>query len=113
MLSRRRFLQAGGVPLVSGGLLHLLAARAHGSRSDASDPSAIRLRARACILLFQVGGPYQGDTFDPKPDAPEEVRGIFRTISTSVPGLRMTDALPRTARHADKLAVLRGVHHTI
>ncbi len=112
MLSRRGFLQIGGVPLISSGLLQLLAARSQASLAERT-PSAIRPRARACILLFQVGGPYQGDTFDPKPDAPEEVRGIFRTIATGVPGLRMTDALPRTARHADKLAILRGVHHTI
>ncbi|MFO0970537.1 MAG: DUF1501 domain-containing protein [Gemmataceae bacterium] len=93
--------------LFSGGLLNVLAARA------AAPPAKVAPRAKACIILFQVGGPYQGDTFDPKPDAPEEVRGIFRTIATRVPGIRMTDALPRIAQHADKLAILRGVHHTI
>lgn len=106
-LHRRGLFQFGGVSLLSGGLLHTLAAQM------ASRPVSQRPRARACILLFQVGGPYQAETFDPKPDAPEEIRGIFRTIETPVPGIRMTDALPQTSLHAGKFAILRGVNHTI
>lgn len=102
---RRRLLQCGGVQLLSGGLLQVLAARSQGQ--------AARRRARACIVLFQVGGPYQADTFDPKPDAPEEVRGPFRPVATAVPGMHLTDGMPHTSRHADKLVILRGVHHTI
>ncbi len=105
-LHRRGFFQFGGVSLFSAGLLNVLAARAAGQAAE-------RPRAKACILLFQVGGPYQAETFDPKPDASAEIRGIFRTISTRVPGLRLTDALPRVAAHADKIAILRGVNHTI
>lgn len=105
MLHRRGLFQFGGVSLLSAGLLHMLAAR--------SSAQAVPRRAKACILLFQVGGPYQADTFDPKPDAPEEIRGLFQTIATRVPGIRMTDALPRVAAQADKFAILRGVHHTI
>ncbi len=103
---RRRLLQCGGVSLLSGGLLHLLAAR---NSAGAAPPR----RARACILLFQVGGPYQADTFDPKSDAPEEVRGPFRPVATPVPGMHFTDGVPRLAPHAGKLAILRSVHHTI
>src|ERR1051325_144683 len=106
-LNRRGLFQFGGVSLLSGGLLHALAAQ------SAQRSTTIRPRAKACILLFQVGGPYQAETFDPKPDAPAEMRGIFSTIATSVTGIRMTDALPRVAMHADKIAILRGVHHTI
>ena len=106
-LHRRALFQFGGVSLLSGGLLHTLAAQ------SARRPGAPRPRAKACICLFQVGGPYQAETFDPKPDAPEEMRGIFSTIATRVPGIRMTDALPRVAQHTDKLAILRTVHHTI
>ena len=105
-LSRRRLLECGGVSLLSGGLLQLLAARSQGG-------GTIARRAKACIILFQVGGPYQADTFDPKPDAPEEVAGPFRPIATSVPGMRMTEGIARIARHADKLAILRSVHHSI
>lgn len=106
MLHRRKFFQFGGVSLLSGGLLQMLAAQ------ESSRPANPR-RAKACILLFQVGGPYQAETFDPKPDANPEIRGIFQTIATRVTGLRMTDALPRVAEHADKIAILRGVNHTI
>src|SRR5262249_7536478 len=88
--SRRHFPQYGGVSVLSGGLLHLLAARGQAQTAPAR-------RARACILLFQVGGPYQADAFDPKPDAPEEMRGLFRPVATLVPGLRVTDAVPRLA----------------
>jgi hypothetical protein len=105
-INRRRFLQCGGVQLVSPGLLSVLAAQAAAKETR-------RPRARACILLFQLGGPYQGDTFDPKPDAPAEVHGPFRPIATRVPGLRVTEALPRVAQQADKIAVVRSVHHLI
>jgi hypothetical protein len=107
MLHRRRFLQFGGVSLLSPGLLNVLAAQ--------SGPRAAERRplAKACIVLFQVGGPYQAETFDPKPDAMAEVRGLFRPIATNVTGIRVTEALPLVAKHADKLAILRGVHHTI
>src|SRR5215475_5506611 len=104
MLHRRALFQFGGVSLLSGGLLHMLAAQ---------DRPRPRQRAKACILLFQVGGPYQAETFDPKPDAQPEIRGIFRTIATRVTGLHVTEALPRVAEHADKIAILRGVNHTI
>src|SRR5262245_7256649 len=88
-LSRRRFLQIGPVGLLTAGLAHTLAQRA------AATPAARRATARACIILFQVGGPYQCDTFDPKPLASAEVRGPYRPARTSVPGLHITEALPR------------------
>jgi uncharacterized protein (DUF1501 family) len=104
--SRRQLLQCGGVSLLSGGLLNVLAARGQ------SQPASPR-RARACILLFQVGGPYQADTFDPKPDAPEEVRGPFRPVATTVPGIRFTEGVTQLARQADKMAIVRSVHHNM
>src|SRR5690349_1053184 len=97
-LRRRDLLEVGGVGLMSGGLLSILSARARAG-------AATRGKARACIVLFQVGGPYQCDTFDPKPEAPEEVRGPFKVIATAAPGLSVTEALPRVAAHAEKLAV--------
>src|SRR5258708_2841967 len=111
MLHRRGCFQFRGVSLLSRGLLRVLAARAQAQ--PAPPPSRIQPRANACILLFQVGGPYQAETFDPNPDAIAEVRGIFPTIATPVTGMRMTYALPRVAANADKFAILRGVHHTI
>lgn len=66
---------------------------------------------RAVILLLLVGGPSQLDSFDPKPDAPAEVRGPFRSIATRTPGLRLCEHLPRLADRLDRVALIRGVHH--
>src|SRR5258707_449745 len=65
-----------------------------------------------CIMLFLVGGPSQIDTWDPKPEAPPEVRGPFRPIATNVPGMRISEIFPRMARHADKYSIIRSVYHT-
>lgn len=97
-LSRRRLLTAGaaalfGVPL---------AARAAASS---------RPRAKAVILLDLYGGPSHIDTFDPKPDAPPEVRGPFGTIPTSLPGVRVCEHLPKLASRLDKLCLIRTVSH--
>src|SRR5262245_34582845 len=66
-------------------------------------------RRKSCILLWMDGGPSQHETFDPKPDAPAEVRGEFRPIDTSVPGLRICKRLPRVARIMHHGAVLRSM----
>jgi hypothetical protein len=110
VLSRRTFLQVGPVGLFTAGLLHTLAQRA---RAGQADGAGRRGSARACIILFQVGGPYQCDTFDPKPLAPEEVRGPFRLAATTVPGLELTEALPRVTGQAHHLAIVRSVYHGI
>src|SRR5262245_27435869 len=100
--SRREVLQLGGLGLMSTGLLRVLAAEKRRTT-----------RARACILLFQVGGPYQCETFDPKPGAPEEVRGLYRPLRTRVPGMQLTEGIPLIAEQAESLALVRSVHHTI
>jgi hypothetical protein len=66
---------------------------------------------RSCILIFYYGGPSHLDTLDPKPDAPAEVRGDYRTIATAVPGVRFCEHMPRTARLMDRLALVRSLHH--
>src|SRR5262249_9026871 len=66
-------------------------------------------RAKSVIFLWLQGGPPQHETFDPKPDAPAEIRGAFRPIATNVPGIRFCELLPRTARIADKLAIVRSI----
>src|SRR5439155_10642168 len=67
-------------------------------------------RAKNVIFLWLQGGPPQHETFDPKPDAPAEIRGPFRPIATNVPGIRFSELLPRTSRYADKLAIVRSLH---
>ena len=68
-------------------------------------------RARSCILIFQWGGPSQLDTWDPKPDAPDDVRGEFATIATSVPGVRISEHFPLLAAQAHRLAIIRSMTH--
>src|SRR5439155_14294554 len=67
--------------------------------------------AKSCIILYLSGGPAQLDTFDPKPDAPEDIRGEFGTIATSVPGVRFSDLLPRTAKWMHRSGLVRTVRH--
>ncbi len=67
--------------------------------------------AKNCIFLFLCGGPSQLDMWDPKPNAPDQIRGPFRPISTNVPGMEFGDLLPRVSQQADKLAVIRSMNH--
>src|SRR5687768_15430280 len=100
-VSRRDFLVLGGL----GAGLSL----ASQLRSQAARPAAAR--ADACILLFPYGSPPQHETFDPKPDAPAEVRGEMGSIVTSLPGVRFCDGLPRTAAIAHEMTVVRSMTH--
>jgi hypothetical protein len=105
--SRRWFLQTGvaglgGLSLP--GLLRLRAEAASGGGQPARCPSP-----RSVILFWLSGGPSHIDTWDPKPDAPLEVRGPFATIPTRIPGVRFSEHLPRQASIADKLTVIRSV----
>ena len=66
-------------------------------------------KAKSCILIWLDGGASHLDTFDPKPGAPSEVRGPFDSINTRLPGIRISEHLPRTAKILDKLAMIRSV----
>lgn len=103
-LSRRELLRAGGLALFG---LNASAWPAPDLRAATREPGAAK--AKACIVLFLMGGPPQHSTWDPKPDAPEEVRGQFKPMATTVPGLHICELMPRTAKLADKITVLRAV----
>lgn len=102
--SRREVLRVGALTLSGLGLPGLFRARA---RAEAAPTR----RARACILIFQWGGPSQLDTWDPKPDAPEEIRGEFKPIPTRTPGLFISEHFPRLAQQTQRLAVIRSMSH--
>ncbi len=70
-------------------------------------------RATSAIFINLGGGPSHIDTFDLKPDAPADLRGEFKPIDTVVPGVRISEHLPRLAQCADKFAILRGVSHSL
>jgi Protein of unknown function (DUF1501) len=101
--SRRDWLQLGGLGALGLSLPQLLRA-ADSSRS--SPP------VRSCVLFLLHGGPSQLDTWDMKPAAPPEVRGEFRPIATSVPGVRICEHMPRLARVAHLVTVVRSMTHT-
>lgn len=99
-VSRRELLQLGGASAV--GLTLSGAARSHAAGAG---------RPVNCIFLFLWGGPSQFETFDPKPDAPSEVRGPFGSLPTRVDGLRFGEHLPRLAGMADRFTTIRCMHH--
>ncbi len=99
-LSRRSWLRIGGLALGGLALPDILRAE---SRSGVRNP------AKGIIMVLLPGGPTHLDTFDLKPDAPAEIRGEFRPIATNVPGIAICELMPRLARMADKLAIIRSL----
>jgi hypothetical protein len=104
-MSRRSFLTAGSAALASMTLPHLFKLEAAG----AVDGS--RAKIRNCITIFLVGSPGQLDTWDMKPEAPENVRGKFKPINTNVPGIQICEHFPLMARMMDRVALIRSLHH--
>jgi uncharacterized protein (DUF1501 family) len=100
--TRRDFLRIGGLAAL--GLSLPAALRARGANAT---PLAKRTPP-SCILIWLEGGPSHIDTFDPKPDAPAEVRGEFAALPTALPGVRFAEPLPNLAKVADKFSVIRG-----
>jgi hypothetical protein len=101
-LTRRRWLQLGGLGTLGLSLPRLLEA---GESNPAGTP-------RSCVLFLLHGGPSQLDIWDMKPAAPAEVRGVFRPVDTSVPGIQITETLPLLARQAHRFSIVRSMTHT-
>jgi uncharacterized protein (DUF1501 family) len=104
LLSRRDLLQIGGVSILGLGLPEFFAARA--SAAPARQP-----HERSCIFIVQYGGASHIDSLDPKPQAPEDMRGPYRAIATAVPGTRLAELLPRLGRIADRFTLIRSMTH--
>jgi Protein of unknown function (DUF1501) len=105
-LSRRGFLQVGALGL--GGLTLADALRARASASPGRDGTAPE---RSVILIWLDGGPPQHETYDPKPDAPDQIRGPLKPIATALPGVQVSELLPNHARLLDKVSLIRSLHH--
>lgn len=100
-LTRREWLRAGSLGMLGLSLPQLLSGRAGAAGAP--------VRAKSCILLYFSGGPSQFDTWDPKPLAPAEVKGPYQPIATNVPGIQVSELMPKTAKLLDKCCVLRAV----
>src|SRR5262249_51397734 len=101
--SRRAFLRIGGLSALGLTLPGFLRLQHLAAQSGSTPKPNV-----CCILLWMQGGPSHHDTFDPKPDAPVEIRGEFGTIPTTLPGVRVAEHLPLLARQTDKLSIIRG-----
>ncbi len=106
--SRREALRVGGLGFTGLALNGLFRSRATAAPVPARGTFG---RAKACIVVFNYGGPSHLDLWDMKPDAPVEVRGEFKPINTNVPGTQIGERLPRLAALADKYAIVRSVTH--
>ncbi len=110
-ISRRELIRIGGLGVCGlslSQLLKLQSVRAvEASRNAVIRPSTGK--AKSCIVLFLMGGPPQHSTWDPKPDAPSQVRGQIGSIATAIPTVRFSELMPKLALRADKLSVLRAV----
>src|SRR5438874_1504623 len=103
-MTRRDCLQLGLGTLLGGGLATALRA---GERPGSARPSS----AKGCILIWQDGGPTHYETFDPKPNAPSEIRGEFKPTPTGVPGVHFSEHMTKLAKIMDRLAVVRSIRH--
>ncbi|QDU37412.1 hypothetical protein Mal4_17240 [Maioricimonas rarisocia] len=99
-ISRRDLLRVGAIGGSALTLPRLLQAESQSGRSG-----------RSCILIILSGGPGQHETFDPKPEAPQEIRGLYAPIATRTPGVQLTEMLPGLAQRSDRYCLIRSMSH--
>jgi len=109
-LRRREWLRIGGLAGMNWALPGLIPQRSVVADSIASQAPGFG-RAKSVIVVFASGGQSQLDMWDPKPDAPQEVRGAFGTIGTAIPGVRFCEHMPQIAKIADRLSIVRSMSH--
>ena len=107
-VTRRDFIQVGLTGVLGFGLCDLMRLRAGASVPGGTNSAGKNVN---CILIWLDGGPSHYESFDPKPDAPSEIRGDFKTIPTKVPGVHFSECVPELAEVADKFTVVRSICH--
>src|SRR5258705_12427726 len=108
-VTRRDFIQVGLGGVLGLGLCDILRLRANaGERNGAAGSAG---KSVNCIPIWLGGGPSHYESFDPKPDAPSEIRGEFKSIPTKVPGMHFSECVPKLADVADKLTIVRSICH--
>lgn len=108
-IARRTAVQAGGIGLLGLGMNHLAGLQ---SMAAGANPGGAGVKPRACIYIFLSGGLGQHDSFDPKPDAPAEIRGEFQPISTATPGVQICEHLPGLAVRSHLWSLCRSLTHS-
>jgi hypothetical protein len=106
MLSRRQLLQAGGIGMLNLSLPGMVAARVGGGQKPSGGAAE-----KSCIFILLCGGPSHLDTWDLKPDAPKEIRGPYKPIATTVPGMRISELHPRLAKLTRHFCLIRSMTH--
>jgi hypothetical protein len=107
--SRRDFLTAGSLPLFGLSLPAVLHAEAQAKPDVPAKGGSGFGKAKSVVLLYLQGSPSHIDLWDPKPDAPEGIRGEFRPIATSAPGTRLSEVLPQLGRQAHRFTLIRSL----
>jgi hypothetical protein len=110
-VTRRDFIQLGLGGMIGLGLCDLFRLRAGAAEAGAKPAARLAGKNVNCILIWQDGGPSHYESFDPKPDAPLEIRGDFKPISTKVPGVQFSECVPKLAAVNDKFTVVRSICH--
>ncbi len=111
-VARRGLLQVGGMSLLGASLADLLRLEAHAAEAARATGRTQRpARAKSVVFIFQAGGPSQFETWDPKPDAPAEIRGEYNPISSRTDGLQVCEYLPRLAQRSPLFSIVRTMYH--
>lgn len=105
-ITRRNTLRLGLSAILGGGLVQALRLR-----GEAAQPARNKATAKSCILIWMDGGPTHIETFDPKPEAPAEIRGEFEPIATKLPGVQYSQYMTRLAGMLDQYAMIRSIRH--
>src|SRR5207247_8044226 len=111
--TRREFMRVGSAALFGMSLPQLFALQAQTTSGPEAKAGKKGFgRARSVILLFLQGGPSHLDIWDPKPDAPSNIRGEFKPIKTNVDGIQLSETMPLLSKHADKYTLIRTMSYT-
>jgi hypothetical protein len=111
-VSRRELLRVGGAALLGLNLPEFLSWKASASSSKVENPTKAFGAAKSVIMLFLQGGPSHIDIWDPKPDAPSNIRGDFKPIPTKVAGIQVSETMPMLAAQMDKVTLIRSMSYT-
>src|SRR5687767_15609462 len=109
--SRREFLRVGGAGVLGISLADILRLQANAVEGGAKDKAGWG-KAKQVVFIFLQGGPSHIDIWDPKPDAPSNVRGDFKPIKSKVPGIHLSEVMPKLAQQIDKATLIRSVSYT-